>query len=80
MSAEFVAQMEALLDFYAEPYDPQRPKVNFDETSKQLIKETVRPSPARRAKWRATIMNINGMGHAISFCFVTPKGVGGILW
>ena len=24
---------------YAEPYDPQRPKVNFDETSKQLIKE-----------------------------------------
>lgn len=35
--------MEEILDFYAEPYDPKRPKVNFDETSKQLIKET-RPS------------------------------------
>lgn len=35
--------MEEILDFYAESYDPKRPKVNFDETSKQLIKET-RPS------------------------------------
>jgi hypothetical protein len=40
VGAEFVAQMEEILDFYAEPYDPKRPKVNFDETSKQLIKET----------------------------------------
>jgi DDE superfamily endonuclease len=35
--------MEEILDFYAEPYDPKRPKVNFDETSKQLIKETRTP-------------------------------------
>ncbi len=32
--------MEDVLDLYAEPYDPQRPTVNFDETSKQLIEET----------------------------------------
>ena len=32
--------MEDVLDLYAEPYDPQRPKVNFDETSKQLLADT----------------------------------------
>jgi hypothetical protein len=47
VSAEFVAAMEDVLDLYAEPYDPSRPKVNFDETSKQLIQETRVPLPAR---------------------------------
>ena len=37
MSAEFVACMEDVLDLYAEPYDPERPAVCFDETSKQLL-------------------------------------------
>jgi DDE superfamily endonuclease len=45
VGAEFVAQREDVLDFYAEPYDPKRPKVNFDETSKQLITETRTPLP-----------------------------------
>jgi hypothetical protein len=39
--------MEDVLEVYAEPYDPQRPKGNFDETSKQLIGETRAPLPAR---------------------------------
>ena len=39
--------MEDVLDLYAEPYDPKRPKVNFDETSKQLIGETRQPLPPR---------------------------------
>jgi hypothetical protein len=39
--------MEDVLDLYAEPYDPKRPQVNFDETSKQLIKETRTPVPAK---------------------------------
>jgi hypothetical protein len=38
--------MEDVLELYAEPYDPLRPKVNFDETSKQLIQETRQPLPA----------------------------------
>ena len=29
-----MARMEDVLDLYAEPYDPQRPVVCFDETSK----------------------------------------------
>jgi hypothetical protein len=47
VSAEFVACMEDVLDLYAEPYDARRPKVNFDETSKQLIAETRSPLPAK---------------------------------
>jgi DDE superfamily endonuclease len=43
VSAEFVWRMEDVLDLYAEPYDPQRPVVCFDEASKQLVAE-VQPS------------------------------------
>jgi hypothetical protein len=38
--------MEAVLDLYAEPYNPSKPTVCFDETSKQLIKETRQTLPA----------------------------------
>ena len=38
-----MANMEDVLDLYAEAYDPQRPVVCFDETSTQLLAET-RPS------------------------------------
>ena len=33
---DFVAHMEDVLDLYAEPYDPARPVVCFDETSTQF--------------------------------------------
>jgi hypothetical protein len=39
--------MEDVLELYAEPYDPQRPTVCFDETSTQLIAERRTPLPAR---------------------------------
>ena len=39
--------MEDVLDLYAEPYDPQRPVVCFDETSTQLLAETRPPMPPR---------------------------------
>jgi DDE superfamily endonuclease len=45
-NAEFVAAMEDVLEVYHRPYDPKRPVVCFDETSKQLIKETRVPIPA----------------------------------
>jgi hypothetical protein len=47
VGAEFVAAMEDVLEVYAEPHDPTRPKVNFDETTKQLIQETRQPLPAQ---------------------------------
>lgn len=44
-NAEFVAQMEDVLDLYKQPYDPLYPQVCFDECSKQLVAETRRPLP-----------------------------------
>ena len=41
------ACMEDVLDLYGEPYDPKRPVVNFDETSKQLVAEKKAPIPAK---------------------------------
>jgi hypothetical protein len=45
-NAEFVAAMEDVLEVYSRPYDPERPVVCLDETSKQLIVETRVPVPA----------------------------------
>ena len=38
--------MEDVLEVYQRPYDPRRPQVCLDETSKQLIGETRLPVPA----------------------------------
>lgn len=38
--------MEDVLDVYHRPYDPARPVVAVDETSKQLVGEAVQPIPA----------------------------------
>ena len=38
--------MEDVLEVYKRPYDPKRPVVCLDETSKQLISEAQRPVPA----------------------------------
>jgi hypothetical protein len=42
-----VAAREEVRDLYAEPSDPNRPTVTFEETSKQLIGETRHPLPAQ---------------------------------
>lgn len=46
-NASFVAAMEDVLEVYTRPYDPARPLVCLDETSKQLTKETRTPIPMR---------------------------------
>lgn len=38
--------MEDVLDLYAEPYEPRRPKVNCDEPSKQVLGHKHEPRPA----------------------------------
>jgi len=38
--------MEDVLDVYHRPYDPDRPQVCLDETSKQLLEHTRKPVPA----------------------------------
>lgn len=46
-NAAFVAAMEAVLAVYQRPHDPTRPMVCLDEATKQLIKETRMPVPAK---------------------------------
>jgi hypothetical protein len=46
-NAEFVANMEDVLDTYAKPYDESRPVVCVDEGGKQLIGDTRPPLPTR---------------------------------
>ena len=38
--------MEDVLEVYQRPYDPKRPQVCMDETSKQLLADTREPIPA----------------------------------
>lgn len=44
--------MEDVLDLYAEPYDPKRPVVCFDETSTQLLAEARPPLPMKPGRVR----------------------------
>ena len=44
--------MEDVLELYAEPYDPHRPVVCFDETSTQLLGEARPPLPAQPGRPR----------------------------
>lgn len=39
--------MEDVLEVYTRPYDPQRPQVCMDETSKQLLRDARAPLPAQ---------------------------------
>jgi transposase len=47
IDAEYVCRMEDVLDLYAEPHDPSRPVICFDETPIQLIGEARTPVPAK---------------------------------
>jgi hypothetical protein len=44
--ADFVCAMEDVLEVYQRNYDPERPVVCLDETSKQLVAEARQPIPA----------------------------------
>ena len=52
VGGEFVAAMEYVLDLYAEPYDPNRPVLCFDETSTQLLAEVRETLPAQPGRPR----------------------------
>ena len=65
--------MEDVLDLYAEPYDPKRPRVNFDETSKQLIGETRQPLPAQPGQAARYDYEYKRNGTRNLFLFVEPQ-------
>ena len=62
--------MEDVLDLYEEPFDPTRPVVNFDETSKQLIEEKKVPLPAKpgRSERYDYEYKRNGVRNLFLFC------------
>ena len=67
---EFVARMEDVLDLYEEPYDPDRPVVCFDETSKQLTADKspgipAKPGQAQRYDYE---YKRNGTRNLFMFC------------
>ena len=71
-SAEFVAQMEEILDLYRRPYDPKRPLVCMDERPMQLLKETrapLPPGPGRPARYE---YEYERNGTAVHFLFTEP--------
>jgi DDE superfamily endonuclease len=73
VNAEYVAAMEDVLDLYAEPYDPTRPKVNFDETTKQLIQETRQPLPAKPGQPERYDYEYERNGTRNVFLFIEPQ-------
>jgi hypothetical protein len=64
--------MEHILDLYAMPYDPKRPKVCFDESSKQLIAETRTALPARPGRVRRYDYEYQRNGTRNLFLFFEP--------
>lgn len=65
--------MEDVLDLYQEPYDPKRPKVNFDETSKQLIGETRVALPAKPGQTERFDYEYKRNGTRNLFIFCEPQ-------
>ncbi len=68
--AEFVADMENVLETYAEAYDPQQPVICMDEQPVQLLKETKVPIAA--TKKHAKRVEYERNGTASIFMFAEP--------
>ncbi|MBV8293164.1 MAG: IS630 family transposase, partial [Mycobacterium sp.] len=71
-NAEFVWKMEDVLEVYKRPYDPLRPVVCMDETSKQLIAETRKPLDAGPGQPRRVDHEYERKGVADLFMFLEP--------
>jgi transposase len=70
IDGSYVARMEDVLDLYAEPADPKRPVVCFDETPTQLIGEVRQPIPARPSQPERYDYEYKRNGTANLFVFV----------
>jgi len=62
--------MEDLLEVYTRSYDPRRPQVCMDETSKQLLRDTQKPLPMEpgRAQRRDYEYERSGVVNLFVFC------------
>ncbi len=70
--AEFVANMEEVLETYAKPYDPTNPVLCMDEQPVQLVKETRKSIAATAQHPRRVDYEYERAGTADIFMFTEP--------
>jgi DDE superfamily endonuclease len=70
--AEFVANMEEVLEIYEKPYNANHPVICMDEQPVQLIKETRQPKPATKDHPRRVDYEYERNGTASIFMFTEP--------
>jgi len=71
-SADFVANMEDVLEVYKRAFDPEYPKVNMDEQPIQLIKETRQAMAVRMGSPQRIDYEYERNGTAVNFIFTEP--------
>jgi len=71
-NAEFVANMEEVLDVYARPYNPEHPLVCMDEQPFQLLLETKESLPATKEHGKRVDYEYERNGTASIFMFAEP--------
>jgi len=69
---EYAADMEVVLDTYAQPYDARFPVLCMDEQPVQLLKETRLPIPATKEHPRRVDYEYERAGTASIFMFCEP--------
>jgi len=72
--AEFVANMEEVLETYEKAYDPRHPVVCMDEQPVQLVKETRQPIAATSKHPKRVDYEYERVGTASIFMFNEPLG------
>ena len=70
--AEFVANMEDVLETYAKPYDPNVPVLCMDEQPVQLVKDVKTPIAATKSKPKRIDYEYERAGVANVFMFTEP--------
>lgn len=73
-NAEFVANMEDVLELYCLPYDPEVPLICMDEQPTQLIAETRPVLPQEPGKPERYDYEYERKGTAANFMFTEPLG------
>jgi hypothetical protein len=73
-NAEFVANMEDVLELYCLPYDSQTPLICMDEQPTQLIQETRPALPQESGKPERYDYEYERKGTAVNFMFTEPLG------
>lgn len=74
ITAEYRQRMYALLELYAQPYNPEEPVICVDEKSKQLLKQTRVPLAARAGAVAKEDYEYERAGTCNLFVAVEPKG------